>query len=110
MFFPCLKTSVKELAKFLDKFILHKKIKEDYSKIASENKKLIELNPYAKELLTWLALNSISTGIVTSKDKLRKKNEGKQRKIDNTFRNRDPYFLLKQHYYIFVEYPLRAVE
>ncbi len=46
-------------------------IKNYYSKISCENINLIKLNPYVKILLFWLSRNSISTGIVTSKDKLR---------------------------------------
>ena len=33
---------------------LHKSIKEKYSKITSQNKKLIKLNPYVKDTLEWL--------------------------------------------------------
>ena len=46
-------------------------VKKYYSKITSENIDLIKLNPYAENLLLWLSAHSISTGIVTSKDKLR---------------------------------------
>jgi len=51
--------------------LLHKPIKEHYSKITSQNKKLIKLNPYVIYTLDWLKENSIKTGIVTSKDKIR---------------------------------------
>tara|TARA_Y100000589_G_scaffold317837_1_gene344469 strand:- start:133 stop:768 length:636 start_codon:yes stop_codon:yes gene_type:complete len=50
---------------------LHHYIKEHYSKVSSSNKSLIKLNPYVKEVLTWLTNNSIDIGIVTSKDKVR---------------------------------------
>tara|TARA_A100001035_G_scaffold279011_1_gene279240 strand:- start:676 stop:1311 length:636 start_codon:yes stop_codon:yes gene_type:complete len=50
---------------------LHNSIYQHYSKIASRNKNLINLNPYVEFILSWLSKNSISTGIVTSKDKLR---------------------------------------
>ena len=46
-------------------------IKNYYSKITSENIHLIKLNPYVENLLLWLSANSISSGIVTSKDKFR---------------------------------------
>ena len=49
----------------------HKGIKEHYSKISSQNKKLIKLNPYVNYTLDWLKGNFIKTGIVTSKDKVR---------------------------------------
>ena len=50
---------------------LHKSIKEHYSKVTSQNKKLIKLNPYVKDTLEWLKKNYIKIGIVTSKDKIR---------------------------------------
>ncbi len=50
---------------------LHESIKNHYSEISSENICLIKLNPYVKDVLDWLRKNSISTGIVTSKDKVR---------------------------------------
>ena len=50
---------------------LYKGIKDHYSKISSENKELIKLNPYANYTLDWLKGNFIKTGIVTSKDKVR---------------------------------------
>ena len=46
-------------------------VKKYYSKITSENIQLIKLNPYVENLLLWLSANSISSGIVTSKDKFR---------------------------------------
>ena len=49
----------------------HEGIKEHYNKITSQNKKLIKLNPYVNYTLDWLKGNSIKTGIVTSKDKVR---------------------------------------
>ena len=49
----------------------HEGIKEHYSRISSQNKKLIKLNPYVHYTLDWLKGNYIKTGIVTSKDKLR---------------------------------------
>ena len=49
----------------------HKGINEHYSKITSQNKKLIKLNPYVNYTLDWLKGNLIKTGIVTSKDKVR---------------------------------------
>ena len=49
----------------------HEGINEHYSKISSQNKKLIKLNPYVKDTLDWLKGNFIKTGIVTSKDKVR---------------------------------------
>ena len=49
----------------------HEGIKEHYSKISSQNKKLIKLNPYVNYTLDWLKGNFIKTGIVTSKDKVR---------------------------------------
>ena len=49
----------------------HKGIKEHYSKISSQNKELIKLNPYVNYTLDWLKGNFIKTGIVTSKDKVR---------------------------------------
>ena len=49
----------------------HKGIKEHYSKISSQNKQLIKLNPYVNYTLDWLKGNLIKTGIVTSKDKVR---------------------------------------
>ena len=48
-----------------------KEIKHHYSKITSQNKKLIKLNPYLNYTLDWLKGNFIKTGIVTSKDKMR---------------------------------------
>ena len=51
--------------------LFHDEIHQYYSKIASENKKLIKLNPYATYILDWLNGKSISIGIVTSKDKIR---------------------------------------
>ena len=51
--------------------LFHKEIHQHYSKIASKNKKLIKLNPYASYVLDWLNKKSISIGIVTSKDKIR---------------------------------------
>ena len=50
---------------------LHQSIENHYSRIASENKDLITLNPYVRKLLRWLKDKSIPTGIVTSKDKCR---------------------------------------
>ena len=49
----------------------HEGIKEHYSKISSQNKKLIKLNPYVNYTLDWLKGKFIKTGIVTSKDKVR---------------------------------------
>ena len=49
----------------------HEEIKEHYSKISSQNKELIKLNPYVNYTLDWLRCNFIKTGIVTSKDKVR---------------------------------------
>ena len=49
----------------------HQGINEHYSKITSQNKKLIKLNPYVNYTLDWLKGNLIKTGIVTSKDKVR---------------------------------------
>ena len=49
----------------------HEGIKEHYSKISSQNIKLIKLNPYVNYTLDWLKGNFIKTGIVTSKDKIR---------------------------------------
>ena len=49
----------------------HEGINEHYSKISSQNKNLIKLNPYVKDTLDWLKGNFIKTGIVTSKDKVR---------------------------------------
>ena len=49
----------------------HTSIKEYYSFISSENIDLIKLNPFVRLLLIWLKDNSISIGIVTSKDQLR---------------------------------------
>ena len=49
----------------------HNSIKEYYSFISSENLDLIKLNPFVRSLLIWLKENSISIGIVTSKDQLR---------------------------------------
>ena len=43
-------------------------IKKKYSEIASKNKKLIKLNPYVNELITWLRGKKIKVAIVTSKD------------------------------------------
>lgn len=43
-------------------------IKKKYSEIASKNKKLIKLNPYVNELITWLRDEKIKVAIVTSKD------------------------------------------
>ena len=50
---------------------LHEPIKNYYSKVSSQNKNLIKLNPYVKYILNWLKVNEIKTGIVTSKDKVR---------------------------------------
>ncbi len=50
---------------------LHKSIKKYYSEMSSANMYLIKLNPYVKDVLHWLRKNSIRTGIVTSKDKIR---------------------------------------
>ena len=49
---------------------LPKSIKEHYSKVTSQNKKLIKLNPYVKDTLEWLR-KLYKIGIVTSKDKIR---------------------------------------
>ncbi len=49
----------------------HEEIKNHYSKISSQNKDLIKLNPYVNYTLDWLKGNFIKTGIVTSKDKVR---------------------------------------
>ena len=49
----------------------HEGINEHYSKISSQNKELIKLNPYVNYTLDWLKSNFIKTGIVTSKDKVR---------------------------------------
>ena len=49
----------------------HEGIKDHYSNISSQNKKLIKLNPYVNDTLDWLKRNFIKTGIVTSKDKAR---------------------------------------
>ena len=49
----------------------HKSIKEHYSFVSTENINLIKLNPFVRFLLIWLKENSISIGIVTSKDQLR---------------------------------------
>ena len=49
----------------------HEVINEHYSKISSQNKELIKLNPYVNYTLDWLKSNFIKTGIVTSKDKVR---------------------------------------
>ena len=50
---------------------LHEPIKNYYSKVSSQNKNLIKLNPYVKYILNWLKVKEIKTGIVTSKDKVR---------------------------------------
>ena len=49
----------------------HEGINEHYSKISSQNKELIKLNPYVNYTMDWLKGNFIKTGIVTSKDKVR---------------------------------------
>ncbi|WP_269606603.1 HAD family hydrolase [Prochlorococcus marinus] len=49
----------------------HKSIKEHYSLISTENVNLIKLNPFVRFILIWLKENSISMGIVTSKDQFR---------------------------------------
>ena len=46
-------------------------VSDHYFQKTSQNKKLIELNPYAKEILNWLKSRNINTGIVTSKDQIR---------------------------------------
>ena len=49
----------------------HNSIKEHYSFISTENINLIKLNPFVRFILIWLKENSISMGIVTSKDRFR---------------------------------------
>ncbi len=50
---------------------LHERIKADYFESTSNNKLHIKLNKYSHSLLLWLRKNSIATGLVTSKDKIR---------------------------------------
>ena len=49
----------------------HSQIKESYSKEARKNINLIQLNPYAENILFWLKNNNIKIAVVTSKDLVR---------------------------------------
>lgn len=49
----------------------HSQIQESYSKEARKNINLIQLNPYAENILFWLKNNNIKIAVVTSKDLVR---------------------------------------